>query len=776
MPTTRRRRSAAPQTASPTALWTDALRHAAKAHDYTERGEWLGAYYNTLLAALACKHCVEARYVPPKTAVPDAPDATKGDAKTDPTADPTAAAAPAFAATSLVVPGKPRATLDALYAAIPYYQRKVVRFQEAFACPNVREQREAEARKGQGKRDATGIDGDCDRVPAVDLAQVAATTFDDLVGNDLCKTTILDTLVYPVRMPHLYPHLARALLFYGPPGTGKTLLAKATAHELNRDPATLRVLFFAPTGDAFKGKYVGETEANIVRLFRCASQKAAALEAELQGPRVLSVLFVDEIDSIARNRETAGAAAATVANATNTLLQMMDGIQSFDNVVVMGATNFPWNLDAAVLRRFGQKVYVPLPDEAGVRALLEHEVVRQLQATLYARVEPTYFQAQRTVHECFERWAPLHGLDAEALAVLASEMTTTTKRAGYAPRDIKRLCDVAMTREAQKASADAFFLVRRRAEAADAEADVSSSAAAVNSRASTADVHQQVGMPLADELLRFLEGTHVSRRSFERLKTIAGDALDADVPPVYLGRPPFPTALRQRQTDANGKRTTATYQHVRDHPSPYAHVYRSATGATDYVLVRTTTVRVRHTTHTVPVYAWCTLGLAPTATPSVATLLANATALWFALDDTLYTTRFPKGDAVVAEVWTTAHPEPWSTDSADASWLATLANGLSLSGAKGKAARATKAAKVRVDTRVGRLFLKGATEWTDATTGCTVDEVDDHQATGGKDGGIGKCVHVAYSPQRFVDARREVRPSAKVENLRGLEKYQRGGQ
>lgn len=73
----------------------------------------------------------------------------------------TAAPAPAFAKTSLVVPGKPRATLDALYAAIPYYQRKVVRFQEAFACPNVWEQREAEARKGQGKRDATGIDGDC---------------------------------------------------------------------------------------------------------------------------------------------------------------------------------------------------------------------------------------------------------------------------------------------------------------------------------------------------------------------------------------------------------------------------------------------------------------------------------------------------------------------------------------------------------------------------------------------------------------------------------------
>ena len=769
MPTTRRR-SAAPQAqVAPTALWTDALRHAAKAHDYTERGEWLGAYYNTLLAALACKHCVEARYVPPKTVAPDAPDATT-DPKTD--LDPTAAAPPAFAATSLVVPGKPRATLDALYAAIPYYQRKVVRFQEAFACPNVREQREAEARKGQGKRDATGIDGDCDRVPAVDLAQVAATTFDDLVGNDLCKTTILDTLVYPVRMPHLYPHLARALLFYGPPGTGKTLLAKATAHELNRDPATLRVLFFAPTGDAFKGKYVGETEANIVRLFRCASQKAAVLEAELQGPRVLSVLFVDEIDSIARNRETAGAAAATVANATNTLLQMMDGIQSYDNVVVMGATNFPWNLDAAVLRRFGQKVYVPLPDEAGVRALLEHEVVRQLKTTLYARVEPTYFQAQRTVHECFEQWAPLHGLNAEALAVLASEMTTTTKRAGYAPRDIKRLCDVALTREAQKASADAFFVVRRRAETVDDDSSSVSSHASRRNRSRTTDAHEEVGMSLADELLRCLEGMHVSRWSFERLKTIAGDALDANVPPMYLGLPPVATQLRKRQTDTHGKRLVTLYQHVHHHPSKYAHVYQSTTIPTDYVLFRTTTVRVRLTTHTVPVYAWCTLGMAPKALPSVATLLANATSLWFVLDDTLYTTRFTKGNRVVGEVWMTAHPEPWSTDTADTSWLTSLANRLSLSGSTSKASQPTPATNVRIDTSVGHLFLKGVAEWTDETAGCAVETVHEHK--GAEDNHT--CVHVAYNPQRFVDARREVRPSTKVENLRGLDKYQREGQ
>ena len=402
------------------------------------------------------------------------------------------------------------------------------------------------------------------------------------------------------------------------------------------------MLFYAPTGDAFKGKYVGETEANIVRLFRCASQKAAALEAELQGPRVLSVLFVDEIDSIARNREDAGAAAATVANATNTLLQMMDGIQSFDNVVVMGATNFPWNLDAAVLRRFGQKVYVPLPDEAGVRALLEHEVVRQLQTTLYARVEPTYFQAQRTVHECFERWAPLHGLDAEALAVLAREMTTTTKRAGYAPRDIKRMCDVAITREAQKASSDAFFLVRRRADKVDDDTSSVSSHASTRNHSRTTDAHEEVGMSLADELLRCLEGMHVYDDRSNDSRPLPATRSTPTYHPLCLGLPRGDT-IAEATNRHHGKRSSLCASIVHHHQTGTPHVCQEYDHPTDYVLFRTTTVRVRLTTHTVPVCAWCTLGMAP---KRVCYLLASTQPPSGLLDDTpLHRLVSPRGIA-----------------------------------------------------------------------------------------------------------------------------------
>ena len=102
----------------------------------------------------------------------------------------------------------------------------------------------ARDRGAQGvARDTTGIDGDCDRVPAVDLAQVAATTFDDLVGNDLCKTTILDTLVHPVRMPPSAPRArapARAAK-HGQDAPRQGHGARAQPH-----PATLRVLFLRP--------------------------------------------------------------------------------------------------------------------------------------------------------------------------------------------------------------------------------------------------------------------------------------------------------------------------------------------------------------------------------------------------------------------------------------------------------------------------------------------------------------------------------------------------
>ena len=141
---------------------------------------------------------------------------------------------------------------------------------------------------------------------------------------------------------------------YGPPGTGKTLLVKAAVNELQIEDPNVSVLFFAPTGAELKGKYVGETEKRIVEAYRCASLAACQCEKN-SGKKYISVIFIDELDSIARDRNKDDT--GLMANSVNTLL-MMDGIESPENVVKNWSNQSSWELDAAVLmRRLIHKFY-----------------------------------------------------------------------------------------------------------------------------------------------------------------------------------------------------------------------------------------------------------------------------------------------------------------------------------------------------------------------------------------------------------------------------------
>ena len=186
--------------------------------------------------------------------------------------------------------------------------------------------------------------------------------FDDLAGLKKEKELIIESLIKPLIYPNLFPEIGKGFLLYGPPGTGKTLLAKAAVNQLQVLDDTISVLFFAPTGADLKGKYVGETEKNITKYFTCASRAACEHEEEC-GKRTISILFIDEIDSIARSRS--GDTTGIGSNSVNTLLQMMDGVLSFDNVAVIGATNYPWELDAAVLRRFDTQILLDVPNQEG---------------------------------------------------------------------------------------------------------------------------------------------------------------------------------------------------------------------------------------------------------------------------------------------------------------------------------------------------------------------------------------------------------------------------
>ena len=200
--------------------------------------------------------------------------------------------------------------------------------------------------------------------------------YSDIAGLQKQKTMIKDTLIKPLIYPNLYPKIGKGFLLYGPPGTGKTLLAKASVNELQLADDSVKVLFFAPTGAELKGKYVGETEKRIKEAFVCASRKACECEENSKkgggaSKKYISVIFIDEVDSVAgdRSQDQTG----LVANSVNTLLQMMDGIDSFDNVAVICATNYPWKLDSAVLRRLDTQVLLGLPDTKQIVAQMEIE-------------------------------------------------------------------------------------------------------------------------------------------------------------------------------------------------------------------------------------------------------------------------------------------------------------------------------------------------------------------------------------------------------------------
>jgi SpoVK/Ycf46/Vps4 family AAA+-type ATPase len=193
--------------------------------------------------------------------------------------------------------------------------------------------------------------------------------YDDVAGLVKEKKLIDSSLVYPLVYPNLYPKTSKGILIYGPPGTGKTYLVKAAVNELQKKDDSVGVLFFSPSPGDLKGKYVGETEKRIEEAFRCASDAACKYQIDCPGKKkYISIIFMDEMDAIApdRDKDTTGLA----VNSVNTLLQMMDGIKSFPNVAVVAATNYPWNLDGAILRRFDTQILINIPSELDLKELL----------------------------------------------------------------------------------------------------------------------------------------------------------------------------------------------------------------------------------------------------------------------------------------------------------------------------------------------------------------------------------------------------------------------
>jgi len=190
--------------------------------------------------------------------------------------------------------------------------------------------------------------------------------WDDIGGLKDVKQELMEAVEWPLAYPKLFSHMAatppKGIMLYGPPGTGKTLMAKAVATESQAN-------FISVKGPEFLSKWVGESEKAVRDTFRKARQAAP------------TVLFFDEMDSIAPARGSGTGDSHVTERMISQILSEMDGLEALHNVVVIAATNRPDIIDPALLRpgRFDRVIEIGMPDqEARLDILKIHTAERPL--------------------------------------------------------------------------------------------------------------------------------------------------------------------------------------------------------------------------------------------------------------------------------------------------------------------------------------------------------------------------------------------------------------
>src|SRR6056297_3149133 len=182
------------------------------------------------------------------------------------------------------------------------------------------------------------------------FVEVPEVTWESVGGLEDTKERLRETIQWPLEYGSVFEAMdlnaAKGVLLYGPPGTGKTLLAKAVANEAQSN-------FISVKGPELLNKFVGESEKGVREVFAKARENAP------------TVVFFDEIDSIATERGGGQTDSGVGERVVSQLLTELDGIEEMEDVVVVATTNRPDLIDSALLRpgRLDRHVHVPVPDE-----------------------------------------------------------------------------------------------------------------------------------------------------------------------------------------------------------------------------------------------------------------------------------------------------------------------------------------------------------------------------------------------------------------------------
>ncbi|CAG7965357.1 unnamed protein product [Penicillium nalgiovense] len=258
--------------------------------------------------------------------------------------------------------------------------------------------------------------------------------WDDIAGLEGAKKALKEAVVYPFLRPDLFSGLrepARGMLLFGPPGTGKTMLARAVATES-------KSTFFSISASSLTSKWHGESEKLVRALFGLAKALAP------------SIIFVDEIDSLLSARSSGSEHEASRRSKTEFLVQWSDLQRAAagreqtsrekkegdaSRVLVLAATNMPWDIDEAARRRFVRRQYIPLPEhhvrEQQIRRLLSHQHHELSDADIQVLVQVTEGMFPHTCIPAF--FFPFRISNSNPLGFSGSDITALAKDAAMGP-------------------------------------------------------------------------------------------------------------------------------------------------------------------------------------------------------------------------------------------------------------------------------------------------------------------------------------------------------